>query len=306
MSWARRESRPPEGFEWMGEGRTRMLVASPLVPAVRRSGLLAPGALEAALEAAQGSPGRAPTARLALPGRPERLVIRPVLHGGWLGRWLGAHLLGPGRPVRELATTASLRASGAPVPEPALVWTRRVAGPVWRAAVATVEVPGTLDGERFLRSHPAPDTVILTARAAGRAVRRFHDAGGVHADLHVKNLLVRGQDTVGPEVIVIDLDRARRVDRVSPRRRLRELMRLYRSLRKRGLLAAVGPRGLAAFFEAYTGSDRALRRALLGHLSLERLRVAIHALGYRMARRTQPPAAPPGGGEPNPDVSRRR
>ena len=57
-------------------------------------------------------------------------------------------------------------------------------------------------------------------------------------------------------------------------------MRLYRSLRKRGLQGAVGRRGCAAFLGAYAGGDRALRRALLVHLPRERLRVALHALRY--------------------------
>jgi hypothetical protein len=62
---------------------------------------------------------------------------------------------------------------------------------------------------------------------------------------------------------------------------MRELMRLYRSLVKRGLLEQVGPRGCARFFAAYVDRDRALRRALLAHLPRERRRVALHALGYR-------------------------
>ena len=57
---------------------------------------------------------------------------------------------------------------------------------------------------------------------------------------------------------MIDLDRARVVARVSPRARLAELMRLYRSLHKRHLIARVGPRGCARFFAAYVDGDRTL------------------------------------------------
>jgi hypothetical protein len=61
-----------------------------------------------------------------------------------------------------------------------------------------------------------------------------------------------------------------------------ELMRLYRSLRKRRLLAAAGGvRGCAIFLSAYVGGDRALRRALLARLPAERRRLALHALRYR-------------------------
>jgi hypothetical protein len=96
----------------------------------------------------------------------------------------------------------------------------------------------------------------------------------------VKNLLVReaGERT---ECIVIDLDRAGLGAPLPPARRMRELMRLYRSLRKRHLLEAVGARGLAAFFAGYVGRDRALRAALRGRLRRERARVAVHAWRYR-------------------------
>jgi hypothetical protein len=59
-----------------------------------------------------------------------------------------------------------------------------------------------------------------------------------------------------------------------------EVMRLYRSLRKRGLHQVVGLRGCVRFFAAYTAGDRVLRRALLTHLTRERARIAVHALGY--------------------------
>jgi hypothetical protein len=83
------------------------------------------------------------------------------------------------------------------------------------------------------------------------------------------------------ECIVIDLDRARLLAELPPATRMRELMRLYRSLVKRGLVSRVGARGLAAFFGAYAGRDRALRAALRARLPRERIRLALHAWRYR-------------------------
>jgi tRNA A-37 threonylcarbamoyl transferase component Bud32 len=110
-------------------------------------------------------------------------------------------------------------------------------------------------------------------------VRRFHDAGGSHPDLHVKNLLVRERDGA-VEIVVIDLDRARLQAQVAPRARMAQLMRLYRSLLKRDLLRIVGDGGCTAFFDAYVQNDRALGDALLARLPAERRRVARHALRY--------------------------
>jgi hypothetical protein len=208
------------------------------------------------------------------------VVLRPVLHGGILGPLFGAALLGLRRPLRELERTARLRDAGAPVPRPAFVVGRRAAGPVFTAAVATVEEAGTLDALAFLQAGPDRGRIARGARAAGRAVRRFHDAGGRHADLHVKNLLLR-EEAGGPRCLVVDLDRVRVGAAPSPAARMAELMRLYRSLVKRGLVERVGRRGLAAFLGAYAGRDRALRAALLARLPVERRRLALHALRYR-------------------------
>jgi hypothetical protein len=112
-------------------------------------------------------------------------------------------------------------------------------------------------------------------------VRRFHDAGGHHPDLHVKNLLVRS-GSPSPEIIVIDLDRAWVAAPPEPRERMAELMRLLRSLVKRGLAGRVGPRGFALFLRGYTAGDRRLRRALLARLPLERTRLRLHALSWRV------------------------
>jgi 3-deoxy-D-manno-octulosonic acid kinase len=272
------------GFVTVRAAGVRGAVDARLEPAVRAAGLLRPETLRSRLAEASGARGRAATAVLDLPGRREAVVVRPVRHGGLLGPWLRGALLGPGRPLRELTVNLALRAAGAPVPRPAFVLCWRRAGPVWNAVVATVLEVGAIDAFAFLDSKPSPARLLDAARAAGRALRRFHDAGGRHADLNLKNLLVREQPGAC-EVIVIDLDRARRAARVPPEARLSELMRLLRSVRKLGLLERVAPRGIAALFGAYVAGDRELRGALLASLPRERARIALHALGYRERRR---------------------
>jgi 3-deoxy-D-manno-octulosonic acid kinase len=281
-------------FEERRRGAQVLRVASDFAAAVEAASLPAAGSLAA--RDAGDARGRAGTAVIALPGRPERIHLRPVRHGGWVGGLLRGALWGLGRPTRELEVTARLAAAGAPVPHPVLVAGARLAGPLWTAVVGTVHEEGSADGVAFLASHPDRHRLLRAAEAAGRAVRRFHDAGGRHADLHIKNLLLC-EDGRGARALVIDLDRARATAPPDPRRRMRELMRLYRSLIKRGLLAQVGPRGCARFFAAYVDGDRTLRRALLVHLPCERRRVALHALGYRLGRAGPPGAARGGGAE---------
>jgi hypothetical protein len=60
-----------------------------------------------------------------------------------------------------------------------------------------------------------------------------------------------------------------------------QIMRLFRSLLKRGVLERVGSRGCSRFFTAYCGDDRLLRRALWKRVDRELRKVAIHRLRYR-------------------------
>ncbi len=267
-------------FVRLRRGPVQLVAAPELVDAARALGLLEVAGLEALLARGGGRPGRAATAVVALPGRSERLHLRPVRHGGLLARFWGTVVLGPARPLRELEALARLRSAGAPVPAPALSVAQRRLGPLWTAALGTLHEEDTVDGLTFLRARPVSTRLLAAARGAGIAVRRFHDHGGRHADLHLENLLLRERDGSFDGVIV-DLDRVRVAPGLGPRRRMAELMRLYRSVRKRRLVETVGPRGCAGFFSAYVAGDRALRRALLAHLPRERWRLAIHALAYR-------------------------
>jgi tRNA A-37 threonylcarbamoyl transferase component Bud32 len=270
----------PPGFVVHRAGASLLVVARRFEAGARAAGLCAPDAQERLDAAARAfEAGRAATSLLELPEGGPPLVVRRVRHGGWLGALLGRALLGVDRPLAEQRVCATLRERRVPVPEPAFVLARRRLGPVWHAALATVAEAGARDALAFLAEAPPRVRTIRAARAAGRAVRRFHDAGGSHRDLHVKNLLLR-ETAEDVECVVIDLDRARLLAALSPAARMRELMRLYRSLVKRGLRERVGTRGLAAFLGAYVARDRTLRAALRARLPLERARVALHAWRY--------------------------
>jgi hypothetical protein len=271
----------PPGYGWASAEGALAAVDLGAEEALRAIGLLEPARVADWLAAAHGHGGRAPIAVVQLPDRSAAVALRGLHRGGWLGPLLGRNVLDVARPFRELAVTARLRAAGAPVPRPLLALAWR-GGLAWHTAVGTAFEPGAVDAATFLAGRPSHAARIHAITAAGRAVRRFHDSGGSHPDLHVGNLLVRAGDP--PEVLVVDLDGARIPGLVGPDLRMAQLMRLYRSLRKRGLLeAAGGDRGGAAFFRAYVAGDRTLRRSLLARLPAERRRVARHAWLYRRA-----------------------
>jgi hypothetical protein len=269
------------GTRVLRQGRCSVVCVAALADEVGRFGLLEPGGLARWLASgAPGPAGRAGTARIE-GAESGALHARPVVHGGLLGRWWRGRVLGLRRATRELQVAMRLAAAGAPVARPALVAGERRLG-LWRAAIAHDFEADALDAASLLASGPSRARVVRAAAAAGRALRRFHDLGGRHADLHAGNLLLR-EGPAGCEAVLVDLDRARHGAPPEASARFAEMMRLHRSLLKRDLAGRVGARGCAAFLGAYTGSDRELRRSLLRHLPREQRRLELHRLGWKLA-----------------------
>jgi 3-deoxy-D-manno-octulosonic acid kinase len=269
---------PPEGFERIDERRRQAWVERRLLTEPRSTALLVEAQARRALAGARGPRGRTRTARTSIGD--ANLMLRPVRHGGILGPWLRSALWGPARPLDELRVHVELWKRGAPVPKPAFAVAWRRCGPVWWGLYATHEEPDACDAAAFLAAAPAAPTLRGALVALGQTLRRFHDCGGLHRDLNLRNLLVR-EHAVPLEIVVIDLDRAIIQDPLPPRERMRQWMRLYRSVLKEGAMRRVGIRGCALAFRAYWGGDRALRDAMLRHLPIEKRRVALHALHYR-------------------------
>lgn len=210
-------------------------------------------------------------------------ALRPRL---FRGRW---------RPLEELALQRRLLALGVPVAEAVgCVVLRQGAG--WRGFLLLREVEPACDLEAVLYGRPAPGR-LARAQAlerAGAAVRRLHDAGVPHPDLHPKNLLVAGDG----RVLVLDLDRAQGSDGLLAEEvRLDNLVRLGRWVEKHRLKGLqVGPRDALRFLAGYAGGVEAAAR----WLEVVRARLApglpLRQLWWRLRGEARPYRAAAGGG----------
>ncbi len=163
------------------------------------------------------------------------LLVRQYAHGGALGGILGTVFPGSARMVHELRVAAYARRMDVPTARPVAVRLERVFGPFVRAHYVTENVYGTADLLGLCASlgaeRPGPARRRrLTGRIAA-AVSSMHDAGILHADLNLKNVLVRDAFDE-PEVFIIDFDKARLVPGLSLRQRMSNLLRLDRSVVK--------------------------------------------------------------------------
>jgi len=226
------------------------------------------------------------------------LFVREYRKGGLLRAVRGRRFHGRLRPLDELVLLRRLLAARVPVPE--AVGAVVLRGPLgWRGFLLTKEVEAAVDLETFLYD-PARLPVVYPREAladAGRAVRRLHDAGVSHADLHPKNLLLAGRTG---EILVLDLDRAHAFDGLLPDEvRLENLVRLGRAIEKHRLRGMrVGRRAALRFLTGYTG-DPASAAGLLERVRARLKRgLSWRVLWWKLSGQARPRAsALPSGSE---------
>jgi len=228
--------------------------------------------------------GRGSNRILDSSGDPIRL--RPYRHGGVLGEALGDRFLSPNRPLREFRIWTLLRDRGVPLPTPVFAISRR-RGLLWRSAFGALDCAEAQDGAAWLETQPDMAQLHRACVAFAKMLRRFHDAGALHGDLHLRNVLVepRHENDASMRLVLIDLDRARIVPRATPRQRLQELMRFARSLEKAGRPDLASPRFQALALSAYCAKDRALRNSMLRWAQTEMRRLKRHRLGWWFGNR---------------------
>jgi 3-deoxy-D-manno-octulosonic acid kinase len=224
---------------------------------------------------AQAFAGRGAAYRMTIAG--TDVVVRHYRRGGAVARVLHDEYLrlGEPRPLRELHASISARARGVDTPE-VVAAIAYLAGPLYRADLATRFVPGSRDlatvtfgkglddlaNDRTRERTRAPARARVRVReredeearaaawhAAGSLVRTAFDAGVEHADLNLRNILI-SPPAGAPRALLLDLDRA--VVHAKPLRaavRSAMIARLHRSRAKLEKLAGeeTGAEELAAF-----------------------------------------------------------
>lgn len=164
----------------------------------------------------------------------EAALVRAYRHGGMLRHVTGHFFFTwPPRPFRELAVTEEVRRRGVPTPEVLGACVERIWGPFYRGWLLTRELTGGHDFWAALRNRLSTDPVAEPLiEAVARSLGTMHRRGVCHADLNLKNILVRHERS-GIKSYIIDFDKARLFPgAVPPHRVEKNLRRLYRSVRK--------------------------------------------------------------------------
>jgi hypothetical protein len=243
-------------------------------------------------------------ALLALRWGADEFLLRRFTHGGLL-RWLtGRRFLDPERPFVEALLSEQLAAAGISTPEVVAARAVRAGAGAWKLDLVTRRVAGGVDLAAELERTDAGARRAHLLTAFGAWLRRLHDTGFLHADLHPKNVLVTvdHSSATAVELWVLDLDRSVLRRELGARERTGNLARLVRYVWRRRQRLGLRLHDLARVLAAYE-PRREVRREVWRAVS-ERTRstLLLHRAGWWLESRAR--GAQPMGDGPASSVTR--
>ncbi len=174
----------------------------------------------------------------------ESFVVREYWHGGMIGKVFRDFFWDGMRPVRELSVCEAASRGGIKTTEIIAIVKDKIVGPLYKFRLVTKEITESIDLiELLLHSGGSPRRLLSgehrllkqkrqIINKLAKAVNDMHDLGIYHADLHLKNILVQPDAGGGVNVYIIDLDKSKQYEKISFQRRMKNIMRLDRSVVK--------------------------------------------------------------------------
>jgi tRNA A-37 threonylcarbamoyl transferase component Bud32 len=165
----------------------------------------------------------------------ESFVVREYWHGGLLGKVLKDLFWDVSRPLRELSICEVARRGHINTTEIIAIIKNKIVGPLYKFQLVTREIKNSLDLIELL-SRPEDNQLDIKKREIinklAKVVKEMHDAEIYHADLHLKNILVQFNEGESISIYIIDLDKSKQYEKISFQRRMKNIIRLDRSLEK--------------------------------------------------------------------------
>jgi len=216
-------------------------------------------------------------------------LIRHYRRGGVFGGLLRDFYIGRRRFLQEVRVSEWARSQDIPTAEVLALRIEHKRLGFCHGDLVTREIGGSEDLDKYLQSSgkregKASDRGREIIRSVALLLQRMHRAGLYHADLNLKNILIQVDET-GVNSYVIDLDRARVIKPLGSRMRIRNLVRLYRSLDKQGYLKdLIGTKEIIAFVRAYCGEDRELLALCKEVMRKDMWMLRYHRAGWKLSR----------------------
>ena len=219
----------------------------------------------------------------------ERMIVRRYSHGGLFGFITRNLYLFGLRSFRELAFTEEVRTCGIPTIKPIGAIHQSTRFLFYNPYLLSLEISHAQNLiQYFQKLGPHPSPAILSQkrkiiRSAGLLLRQFHELGFFHGDLQLKNVLLSGE-----ELLLIDFDRSYRKLPLSLREKMKNLLRLNRSVEKwRRLGLPVTQTDRWRFFSSYAGDDTKIRVAMQKVIRTYVIRHFFYRLGWAVGKKVR-------------------
>lgn len=230
----------PQTCSLIKEGTLTLLIKNAFKETLIRQGILKPHRLITT----HHKTGKQYVGRGVLPaieiqeGTGKRMVAKQCMRGGLL-RFINKDLFWGGmRPFREMIANEHILKRGIKTTEILAAAQHRVFGPFYRTYLFSLELPECADLIAFfeaVRGQPPPQRFrakVPLIKAVAGALAAMHREGIYHRDLHLKNILIERCRNSMPEIFIIDFDRAVCKNSLTSKERLKNLLRLNRSIEK--------------------------------------------------------------------------
>jgi hypothetical protein len=175
-----------------------------------------------------------------------------------------------------------IRSCEIPTIQPIAAIHQSILWPFYHAYLLSLEIPYSKDLIRYLQEigpHPSRENLILkrkTIRSIGLLLRKFHQSGFFHADLQLKNILV-----IGDQLFLIDFDRSYQKMALSIGERMKNLLRLNRSVEKwKRVGLPITRTDRWRFFLAYAGEDGLIQKVMKKTIRTYSVRHLFYRLGW--------------------------
>lgn len=223
----------------------------------------------------------------------DRLLLKKSRRGGLYGKLKGDIYRSDYESISEIFLTESAWKKGVPVALIAFVMTARAGegrlASYWRGYSASIKVTGGRSLGDWLSSSSSGKERGEVLVAAAEAIKRAHGRGFEHGDLNLGNLLVAKSEQGDFSGWLIDLSHSTLGGVLPFKRRLGNLVRLYRSAEK--WFPAGTPeeayrrrRDIVRFLQAYTDHQPGEMRNYFRAAERYRTSLFMHRLGWKVGR----------------------
>jgi len=216
----------------------------------------------------------------------ERMIVRRYSHGGLLNLFTQNVYLFGSRSFRELVLTEKIRSSGIPTIDPVGAIHTVTRFHFYQAYLLSLEVPRALNLIQYFQEiGPHPSFKDLSQkrkmiRSAGILLRQFHEMGFFHGDLQLKNILIAGE-----QLFLIDFDRSYRRPALSLGEKMKNLLRLNRSVEKwKRSKLPITRTDRWRFFLSYAGDDIKMRKAMHKVVRTYSIRRFFYRIGWAVEK----------------------